>query len=245
MDQIERGLRRELAAAYRLVALLGWDDHVATHLSARLQDGSFLIVPFGLMFAEVTAGNLLRVAMDGTVISPVEGPLNAAGFNIHAGLYEARADAASIMHLHTHDGVAVSALKDGLLPLSQTSMLVLPDVAYHSFEGIADRVQERESLARDIGDKNLLILRNHGTLAMGATIADAFYRLYTLEWSCITQMRALAGGRELQMPDPAAAASVGNALDWTHPDRFSVRAFWPAMLRKAERACPDFDDLSN
>jgi len=244
MDEIERGLRRELAAAYRLIAHFGWDDHVATHLSARLPDNSFLLVPFGQMFDEVTASSLSRVAMDGTVVSPADAPLNAAGFNIHAGLFEARPDVGSIMHLHTHDGVAVSALKEGLLPLSQTSMLILPDIAYHAFEGVASRVEERESLARDIGEKNLLILQNHGTLAVGETIADAFYRLYTLEWSCITQMRALAGGRDLQLPAPAAAASVGGALDWSRPDRFSVRAFWPAMLRKAERECPGFDDLA-
>lgn len=243
MDEIERGLRCELAAAYRLIALFGWDDHVATHLSARLPDGSFLLAEFGLMFEEVTAGNLARVAMDGSALPPTGAALNAAGFNIHAGLYEARADAGSVMHLHTPDGVAVSALKEGLLPLSQTAMLVLPDVAYHAFEGVANRVQERESLARDLGRKNLLILRNHGTLAVGATIADAFYRLYTLEWSCTVQMRALAAGRELQMPAPEAAASVGEALDWSRPDRFSVRAFWPAMLRKATRDCPGFDDL--
>lgn len=243
MDESERQIRRELAAAYRLIAHFGWDDHVATHLSARLPDGSFVMNQFGQMFEEVTASTLLRVSMHGEVLSPSGAVLNPAGFNIHAGLYEARPDARSIMHLHTHAGVAVSALEDGLLPLSQTAMLVLPDVAYHDFEGIADRVQERESLARDLGRKNLLILRNHGTLSSGATIADAFYRLYCLEWSCITQLKAMAAGRPLALPDGDAAAGVGAAIDWSNPDRFSLRAFWPAMLRKAARLDSGFDDF--
>ncbi|MXO89918.1 class II aldolase [Altererythrobacter aquaemixtae] len=244
MQDCEIQIRRELAAAYRLIAHFGWDDHVATHLSARLPDGSFLINQFGQLFDEVTAANLVRVSMQGEVISPAESVLNPAGFNIHAGIYDARADTGSVMHLHTHAGVAVSALEDGLLPLSQTAMIILPDVAYHEFEGIADREQERESLARDLGTKNLLILRNHGTLSVGETIADAFYRLYCLEWSCITQMSTLSAGRSVHLPDPVAAAEVGNAIDWSNPKRFSVRAFWPAMLRKAYRIDSTFDDLT-
>lgn len=241
MEEIERQLRRQLAAAYRLIAHFGWDDHVATHLSARLPDGSFLLNQFGQLFEEVTAGNLARVSPDGALLGPADAKLNPAGINIHAGLLAARPDVGSVMHLHTHDGVAVSAQAEGLLPISQTAMLVLPDVAYHDFEGIADQRQERESLARDLGAKNLLILRNHGTLTVGDTIADAFYRLYVLEWSCTTQLRATMGGLELNVPEKRAVAAVGTAIDWSNPKRFPVSTFWPAMLRKAARECAGYE----
>jgi ribulose-5-phosphate 4-epimerase/fuculose-1-phosphate aldolase len=234
-------LRRELAAAYRLVALLGWDDHVATHLSARLPDGTFLLNPFGQLFEEITASSLIRVSMDGEVVSPPGAALNIAGYTVHSGVLGGRPDVNSAMHLHTHDGVAVSALKEGLLPLNQTALLILADVAYHDFEGVVSRGDERERLGADLGAKNLMILRNHGTLAVGATIADAFYRLYTLEWCCTTQLRALATGRELTLPSPEAVARVGSAFNWADPDRFALRCFWPAMLSKAERECPGFD----
>jgi ribulose-5-phosphate 4-epimerase/fuculose-1-phosphate aldolase len=237
----EWALRRELAAAYRLVALLGWDDHVATHLSARLPDGTFLLNPFGLMFEEITASSLIRVSMGGKVVTPAGAPMNLAGYTVHSGVLGGRPDVNCAMHLHTHDGVALSALKEGLLPLNQTALLIYSDVAYHDFEGVVTGGDEREALGRDLGAKNLMILRNHGTLAVGATIADAFYRIYTLEWCCTTQMRALATGRELTLPSLEAIASVGRAFDWNDPERFALRCFWPAMLRKAARECPGFD----
>lgn len=235
-------LRCNLAAAYRLIALFGWDDHVATHLSARLPDGSFLLNPFGSMFEEITASGLIRVDMDGHVISPPDAALNVAGHTVHSAVLGARTDINCAIHLHTHDGVAVSALEEGLLPLSQTALLIHSDIAYHDFEGVVSQKDERERLARDLGTKNLMILRNHGTLAVGKTIADAFYRAYTLEWCCTTQMRALACRRDLRLPDSEAVAQVGSAMDWASPQRFSLRVFWPAMLRKAERCCAGFDD---
>ena len=234
-------LRRELAAAYRLVALLGWDDHVATHLSARLPDGTFLLNPFGLLFEEITTSSLIRVNMAGEVVSPLGAAMNIAGYTVHSGVLGARPDVNCAMHLHTHDGVALSALKEGLLPLNQTALLIHSDVAYHDYEGVVSRGDERERLGRDLGAKNLMILRNHGTLAVGATIADAFYRLYTLEWCCTTQLRALAAGRELTLPPAEASERMANTFDWTDPERFALRWFWPAMLRKAERECPGFD----
>ena len=237
----EKELRRELAAAYRLIAHFGWDDHVATHLSARLPDGSFLLNPFGLMFDEITASSLIRVSQDGTVLGAEPVPLNIAGYMVHSGVLGARADVNCAMHLHTHDGVAVSAQRGGLLPLNQTALLIHSDVAYHDFDGVVSQEDERELLGRDLGTKNLMILRNHGTLAVGETIADAFYRIYTLEWCCTTQVRAMAGGAELTMPPREVVEQVGSAINWSRPDRFSVRAFWPAMLRKAERLFPGFD----
>jgi len=238
----EAKLRRDLAAAYRLVALFGWDDHVATHLSARLPDGTFLLNPFGMMFDEITASQLIRVDMHGNVVSPRDAPLNIAGYTVHSGVLSTRPDVNSAMHLHTHEGVAVSAQKQGLLPLNQTALLIYSDLAYHDFEGVVSRGDERERLGRDLGSKNLLLLRNHGTLAVGETIADAFYRIYTLEWCCTTQVRALADGVELELPSREVIAQLGSIMNWSSPDRFSLRNFWPAMLRKAKRECPGFAD---
>lgn len=242
MSEDEATLRRDLAAAYRLIAHFGWDDHVATHLSARLPDGTFLLNQFGQMFEEVTASSLIRVAMDGAVLSAPPGTrMNVAGYTVHSGVLAARPDVMCAIHLHTHDGVAVSALEEGFLPLSQTALLIHADVAYHAFEGVVAQADERERLGRDLGRHNLMILRNHGTLTVGATVADAFYRMYLLEWCCTTQIRALATGRALHVPDAAAVAQVGSAIDWAKPQRFPLSTFWPAMLRKAARCCPGFD----
>jgi ribulose-5-phosphate 4-epimerase/fuculose-1-phosphate aldolase len=234
-------MRVELAAAYRLVALFGWDDHIATHLSMRLPDGSFLLNPFGLMFDEITASSLMRLDMDGNLVEPCDFPINPAGFNIHAGLLGARPDANSVMHLHTRDGVAVSALKEGLLPLSQSALNIYHDVAYHDFEGVASAVDERARLAADIGSKNCMILRNHGTLTMGSSIGAAFTRLYMLEWACTTQVRTLSMGRELQLPTQEVQDKQGATMAANWVDAFADERLWPAFLRKAERECPGFD----
>jgi ribulose-5-phosphate 4-epimerase/fuculose-1-phosphate aldolase len=234
-------MRRELAAAYRLVALFGWDDHIATHLSMRLPDGTFLLNPFGLMFDEITASSLMRLDMAGNLVEPCDLPLNPAGFNIHAGLLAARPDVGSVMHLHTRDGVAVSALKEGLPPLSQNALNVWHDVAYHDFEGIATAEDERARLAADIGDKHLMILRNHGTLTVGRSIGAAFARLYMLEWACTAQVRTLSMGRELKLPTQEVRDKQGAIMGSSWIDAFADERFWPAMLRKAERECPGFD----
>lgn len=237
-----RTARRDLAAVYRLVALFGWDDHVATHISARLPDGTFLLNPFGLMFDEITASNLLRVDMDGNVLEPPGAPINPAGFTIHSGMLAGRPDVNAVIHLHTRDGVAVSATKDGLLPLNQTALTIYHDVAYHAFEGVANDLAERERLQADLGSKNLLILRNHGTLAVGGSVGAAFARIYMLEWACSAQVRTLSMGRELELPDPAVIAKMGEATSVAYAEGFAQYFFWPAMLRKAERECPGFDD---
>jgi ribulose-5-phosphate 4-epimerase/fuculose-1-phosphate aldolase len=234
-------MRCELAAAYRLVALFGWDDHIATHLSMRLPDESFLINPFGLMFDEITASNLMRLDMQGNFVEPCDYPINTAGFNIHGGLLAARRDINSVMHLHSRDGVAVSALREGLLPLSQNALNIWHDVAYHDFEGIATAEDERERLAADIGDKHLMILRNHGTLTVGRSIAAAFARLYMIEWACTAQVRTLSMGRELQLPSQAVQDKQGGTMESSWINGFAEERFWPAMLRKAQRECPGFD----
>lgn len=241
--EAERRARTELAAAFRLAALFGWDDHVATHMSARLPDGSFLMNPFGLMFEEITASSLMRMDLEGNVLEIPEGcMLNPAGFTVHSAVFLGRPDVNCAIHFHTRDGVAVSALKEGLLPLSQNALNIWADVGYHEFEGVVTGTEERERLAADMGSKNLLILRNHGTLAAGRSIASAFYRIHALEWACSAQVRTLSMGREIHLPDDTTIngmMQVQNA-DWVNG--FAEERFWPAMLRKAERECPGFAD---
>ncbi|MDE2403923.1 MAG: class II aldolase/adducin family protein [Sphingomonadales bacterium] len=240
-DETEAVLRRELAAAFRLAALNGWDDHVATHMSARLPDGTYLMNPFGLLFEEITASALVRVDANGALVGSSPWSLNPAGTNIHGGLLGGRADIGSVMHLHSRDGVAVSALADGLLPLSQNALNIWCDVGYHPFEGIATAADERARLLADLGDRHLLILRNHGTLAVGRSIASAFYRIAALEWACTTQVRTLATGARLQLPDPEAIERQTRMMGAGWIDDFAEQRYWPAMLRKAARDCPGFD----
>jgi ribulose-5-phosphate 4-epimerase/fuculose-1-phosphate aldolase len=184
----------------------------------------------------------MRVDMDGTVQGPGQHCINPAGVNIHGGILAGRPDVNSVMHLHSRDGVAVSALKEGLLPLSQNALNIHCDVAYHAFEGIATAAEERERLRADLADRNLMILRNHGTLTVGRSIASAFYRLYALEWACTAQVRTLSMNRELQLPTPEVQAKQASTMGSAWIDAFSEQRFWPAMLRKAERECPGFGD---
>ena len=242
LEEAECRIRHELAAAFRLAALFGWDDHVATHMSARLPDGSFLMNPFGLMFEEITASSLMRMDLEGNVLEMPEGcMLNPAAFTVHSSVLIARPDVNCAIHFHTCDGVAVSALKEGLLPLSQNALNIWGDVGYHDFEGVVTDLEERERLAADLGAKNLLILRNHGTLAAGRSIAAAFYRIYALEWACTTQVRTLSMGRDIQFPPDTAVKGMTQVTNPDWVNGFAEERFWPAMLRKAERQCPDFD----
>jgi ribulose-5-phosphate 4-epimerase/fuculose-1-phosphate aldolase len=244
MSVEERKARVELAAAFRLAALFGWDDHVATHMSARLPDGSFLMNPFGLMFDEVTARSLMRMDLDGTVLEIPEGlSLNKPGYGVHSAVLIGRPDMNSAMHFHTHDGAAVSALKEGLLPLSQNALNVWGDLGYHAFEGVVDAERERETLARDLGNKHMLLLRNHGTLSCGRSIASAFYRICALEWACTAQVRTLSMGREIELPSQQVLESMTTVQDSGWIDGFAEQRFFPAMLRKAARECFGFDDL--
>ena len=241
-DSTEWRLRCELAAAFRLAALAGWDDHVATHMSARLPDGTFLLNPFGLMFEEITASSLMRMDLAGNVIEIPDGlMLNPAAFGVHASVLEGRPDAGCVIHFHTQDGVAVSALKEGLLPLSQNALNIWGDIAYHDYEGVVDAAREKELLQRDIGAKHLMILRNHGTLALGRSIASAFYRIHALEWACSAQVRTLAMGRELTLPRAEVVDALPMVQNPGWVDNFAENRFWPAMLRKAQRHCPGFD----
>lgn len=239
---VERRARRELAAAFRLIALFGWDDHVATHMSFRLPDGTFLLNPFGVMFEEMTASCLMRLDLDGNVLeNPGGWMLNPAAYTVHSGVLMGRPDVNCAIHLHTRDGVAVSALSEGLLPLSQNALNIWADVGYHEFEGVVANLDERERLGADLGTKNMLILRNHGTLAAGRSIASAFYRIYSLEWACTAQVRTLSMGREIVLPPMEVVNAMPQVINADWVNGFAEQRFFPAMLRKAERDCPGFD----
>jgi ribulose-5-phosphate 4-epimerase/fuculose-1-phosphate aldolase len=233
--------RVDLAACYRLVAMHGWDDMIFTHISARVPgpEHHFLINPYGLLFEEITASSLVKIDVDGNKVQDSPFPVNPAGFTIHSALHMNRDDAHCIIHLHTDDGVAVSAQEEGLLPLDQHSMMVGGDLAYHDYEGIALDLDERDRLVHDIGDKNFMILRNHGTLAIGKNCPDAFLRMYYLERSCTMQVRALSGGVKSNMPNqgvPEKTASQG-AMGF---NGYMGALAWPGLLRKLDRVDPSY-----
>jgi len=237
----EWSARVDLAATFRLVAHYGWDDMIFTHISLRVPGPKqhFLLNPFGLTFGEITASSLLKVDMDGRKVGRSPYPVNQAGFTIHSALHVARDDAHCVIHLHTLDGCAVAAQEAGLLPLTQHAMLIGEDVAYHDFEGVALDLDERERLVQDIGSKHLMILRNHGTLAVGRSCADAFMRIYYLERACSMQVRALTAPvnrvpRDIQ-------DKTGRQLPQAFEGQLSGAA-WPALLRTLDRQDPTFRD---
>lgn len=238
----ERQARRDLAAAFRLAAHFGWDDGIATHMSARLPDGTFLLNPFGLLFEEITASSLMRMDLAGNVLEMPEGCfLNPAAFAVHSAVLAGRPDINCAIHFHSQDGVAVSSLEEGLLPLSQNALMVWSDVAYHEFEGVVSPDEERERLQRDIGDKHMMILRNHGTLAVGRSVASAFARISALEWACTAQVKTLAMGRPLHLPQAHAIERMNAMATPAWADMIAEQRLWPAFLRKAERMFPGFD----
>ena len=191
MTDAEWNQRVNLAACYRLVALYGWDDLVDTHISARVPgpDHHFLINPYGLMFEEITASSLVKVDLHGNQLTESEYSINPAGFTIHSAIHEVREDAGCVLHLHTPDGTAVASCMEGLLPMNQTAQFVTHDLAYHDYEGVALDHDERPRLQKDLGDKNHMLLRNHGTLTVGRSVASAFERMYHLERACTMQVR--------------------------------------------------------
>ncbi len=233
----EQTIRRDLAAAYRLVALHGWDDLIFTHISARLPgpDHHFLINPYGYTFDEITASSLVRVGMDGQIVGQSEYNVNPAGFTIHSAVHEVREDAGCVMHVHTPDGTAVSSSREGLKPLNQTAQLITGDLAYHDYEGVALDHDERPRLQQDLGTKNLMILRNHGTLTIGRTPAEAFIRMYYLERACTMQVRTRVLGNDDYPTHPEVIESnekLGTAGGFA---ALANKLLWPAMLRKLDR----------
>ncbi|XHS76717.1 class II aldolase/adducin family protein [Burkholderiaceae bacterium UC74_6] len=235
-------LRCDLAACYRLVALYGWTDLVFTHISARLPgDGHrFLINPYGLMFEEITASSLIEIDQAGKKLSASPFEVNAAGFVIHSAVHAAREDAGCVLHTHTRAGVAVSAQKGGVLPISQQSTFVLASLAYHDYEGVALHDEEKPRLQADLGAANFLMLRNHGLLTVGCSIADAFLSMYIFETTCQIQLAAQSGGGELLQVDPRIVAGVGESMK--RQTQGQAGAFvWPALKRKLDRANSGYD----
>jgi ribulose-5-phosphate 4-epimerase/fuculose-1-phosphate aldolase len=228
--------RVALAAAYRLVAHFHWDDLIFTHLSARVPgpEHHFLINPFGMTFDEITASSLVKVDLDGNKVMDSPYEINPAGFTIHSAIHAARENAKCVLHVHSLNGTAVSAQKHGLLPISQQSMFVLSSLAYHDYEGVALREDEKPRLVRDLGGKHFFMLRNHGLITVADNVPDAFLFLYTFEAACLIQVRALAGGGELVRIDPQIietgqqqAGSVMHGAGGT--------LAWPSLLRKLDR----------
>lgn len=233
-------VRVELAALYRLVALHGWDDMIYTHISARVPgpEHHFLINPYGMFFDEITASSLVKIDLDGNIVEPSDYAVNPAGFTIHSAIHNAREDAKFVLHVHADAGIAVSAMKEGLLPLSQHAMIVLPQVAYHEYEGIALDLGERERLVADLGDKQLMILWNHGTLSTGETAADCWQGIFFLERACQQQVMAMAGGRENVRLAPVEAQET---VKGQVARGLSGALAWPGCLRKLDRMSPGYD----
>ena len=237
----EWAARVDCAALYRLVALYGWDDMIFTHISVRLPgpDHHFLINPYGYFFDEMTASALVKVDLDGNIVDPTPHFINPAGFTIHSAIHAAREDAQCVIHVHTDQGVAVSAQKKGLLPISQTAMIIRKDLAYHDYEGVALDHDERERLVADIGDKNLLMLRNHGTLAVGSSPAAAFLRIFYLERACKMQVLAQGGGDLLECDEPLQDKVAGQGASAF--GAMSDKLAWPGLRRKLDRTLPGYD----
>lgn len=237
-DQVspaEWALRVELAACYRLAALYGWSDLVFTHISARLPgpEHVFLINPYGLMFEEITASSLVKVDQHCNKLLDSPFPVNPAGFVIHSAVHEVREDAACVLHTHTRAGVAVSAQRCGVLPISQQSTFVLASLGYHDYEGVALRDAEKPRLQADLGRANFLMLRNHGLLVVGKSIADAFLSMYIFESTCQIQLSAQAGG-ELVHVNPAIIDGVAEA-GRVQTGGMGGAFVWPSLIRKLDR----------
>jgi len=240
--------RQDLAAAYRLVALHGMDDSIYTHISARVpgEDGHFLINPYGLMFEEVTASNLVKIDTDGGVVEDPEGHgFNPAGFTIHSAVHMARHDAACVLHTHTEAGVAVACQRDGVLPVNQWALQFHGKVAYHPYEAIALDLAERERLIADLGDKPVMVLQNHGMLTVGRSVAEAWKLIFNLERTCKTQLQLQASGAAIQ-PVPEAVRDKTVEQYWTEYDALAAgdRADieWAAFRRLLDRKSPGYKD---
>ena len=236
----EWALRVDLAAAYRLVAYYGWDDLIFTHLSARVPgpEHHFLMNPYNLMFEEVTASSLVKIDVAGKPVDPTPFVTNPAGFTIHSAIHMAREDLMCVAHTHTAAGIAVSAQKQGLLPLSQQSMKFYNNIAYHGYEGIALDLDEREGLVADLGTHSAMILRNHGLLVGGKSVAEAFLTLYTLERSCQAQVAAMSGGAELIIPPVEVCEHARD--QFAKQTEEHVAFAWEAALRLVDNEKPDY-----
>jgi ribulose-5-phosphate 4-epimerase/fuculose-1-phosphate aldolase len=248
MSEAEWQARVDLAAFYRLAAIYGWDDLIFTHITARVPgpEHHFLINPFGLMFEEITASSLVKVDGEGNIIGKSEHGIIYAGFVIHSAIHAARDDAMFIAHFHTADGVAVCAQAEGLLPLNQRSLALIPRLAYHDYEGVAVNLDERARIVADLGDAKVMLLRNHGTLALGRSVGEAWTNIYQLEAACTAQIRTLSAGRDrVLIASDSAQDQVrqqqGRAAEPMEGASSVFDLIWQAALRKAQRDSPGFD----
>ncbi|MBV9362011.1 MAG: class II aldolase/adducin family protein [Betaproteobacteria bacterium] len=235
--------RVDLAACYRLIHLYGMDEMIANHVSTRVpgEDHAFLINPYGLLYEQMYASGFIKIDLDGNVLfNPTDYGVNQAGFVIHGAIHRARHDVDCVIHTHTLAGMAVSAMKCGLLPLAQTAMRFL-DVGYHDYEGVAINLDEQERLVRDLGNREVLILRNHGLIATGASIAEAFNNIFRLERACQLQVMALSCNTELSMP-PREVVEASNRLYLPGVRRRFGLMEWPALLRKLDALDPSYKD---
>lgn len=236
----EWAMRVDLAACYRLVDMFGWSDLLGTHVSARVpgEENAFLINPYGLLFEELTASSLVKVDEEGRILSPTEYRINPAGFVIHGAIHMARPDVACALHTHTPAGTSVATQKGGLLPLTQHALAVIAHTAYHGYEGIATDMSERERLVRDLGDSNILILRNHGLLTVGRTVAEAFVWMYRAERACRMQLAIQQAGAEvIEIPEEVQQTTIArNRLANSPAGHRPIGVLeWPALLRKLDR----------
>lgn len=234
--------RVDLAACYRLAALKGWDDLIYTHISAMVPDepGRYLINPFGWRFDEITASSLVKIDIDGNIIGNQQARVNVTGFAIHGAVHTARPDAVCVMHLHNENGVAVSMQKDGLLPLSQHALRFYEQMGYHDYEGLALSAAEQGRLIANLGDYPAMLLRNHGTLVTGRTVAEAYTLMDTLDKACSFQIKAQAGGGALNIPSPEICAKTYRELLGDGSPEGILE--WPALLRKLDQVAPSYRD---
>ena len=242
MAPAEWAARIELAACYRLFGRLGWHEMIYNHITLRVPGTAdeFLINPFGLMYREVTASNLVRIDTEGRVLGGAPHPVNPAGFIVHRAVHMARPDAHCVMHTHTTAGLAVACQEEGLLPISFPAVFFTDRLAYHDFEGITLDADECRRLAGNLGDRNVMILRNHGLLTCGPTVGDAFSELYQLQRACEVQVAALAGGRAIRTPPPEVARKAAAQFDATARQGDQNALLFAAMLRWMDEAEPGF-----
>ncbi|WP_087724999.1 class II aldolase/adducin family protein [Pandoraea sp. PE-S2T-3] len=242
MSDAEQRMRVDLAACYRLVAMHGWDDLIYTHISAMVpgEPGHFLINPFGLAFDEVTASNLVKITMDGDIVGDSEHPVNVTGFALHGAVHAARPDAVCVMHLHNTAGIAVSIQPHGLLPISQHALRFHERIGYHDYEGLAFSPSEGERLVASLGAYPAMLLRNHGTLTVGRTVAEAFVLMATLIKACEIQLQALVGGAPPYLP--SAAVQDKTAVQLEDGGAIEGEMEWPALLRKLDKMDSSFRD---
>jgi ribulose-5-phosphate 4-epimerase/fuculose-1-phosphate aldolase len=243
-DQVsaeEWAMRVDLAACYRLVEMFGWSDLLGTHISARVpgEENAFLINPYGLLFEEITASSLVKVDEDGNILSPTDYNINPAGFVIHGAVHMARPEVACAIHTHTQAGTSIATQKDGLLPLTQHALAVIAHTSYHGYEGIATDMNERERLVADLGGANVLVLRNHGLLTVGRTVAEAFVWMYRAERACRMQLAFQSSGAEAtEIPEEVQAVTIARNRLANSPEGHRPIGVleWPALLRKLDRA---------